>query len=95
MIDTQTKSGCRRKLASGQWFAFCGETDMGQTEPALCVGCGGDMRLADASPLTHTPNNNTPTITDAELIDKLRERPYDRAAQQAADRLEELTSAYR
>lgn len=31
-------------------------------------------------------------LTDAELIAKLRERPYDRAAQQAADRLEELTS---
>lgn len=30
--------------------------------------------------------------TDAELIAKLRQRPYDRAAREAADRLEELTT---
>jgi hypothetical protein len=30
-------------------------------------------------------------LTDAELIAKLRERPYDRAAREAADRLKELT----
>lgn len=29
----------------GYW-AFCGETDMGQTEPALCRGCGGNLMPA-------------------------------------------------
>lgn len=33
--------GCRQPLAEGQWWNFCGETDMGQTAPALCTECGG------------------------------------------------------
>lgn len=37
---------CRRKLAPGQYWAFCGETDMGQGEPALCKECGGEFTLA-------------------------------------------------
>jgi len=40
--------GCRRPLADGQWWRFCGETDMGQTMPVLCTECGGDMRLKEA-----------------------------------------------
>ena len=30
---------CGRILADFQWWTFCGETDMGQTMPALCVEC--------------------------------------------------------
>lgn len=33
------RKGCNRKLAPGQYWGFCGETDMGQTLPALCVDC--------------------------------------------------------
>lgn len=39
------REGCRRQLAPGQWWSFCGETDMGQTLPALCRECGGDLEL--------------------------------------------------
>lgn len=38
--------GCKKRLAPGQHWAFCGETDMGQTAPALCTECGGEYRLA-------------------------------------------------
>lgn len=38
---------CGRKLADGQYWHFCGETDMGQTLPALCIECGGQFKLAD------------------------------------------------
>lgn len=37
---------CGRKLADSEWFKFCGETDMGQTMPALCTECGGSYLLA-------------------------------------------------
>lgn len=37
--------GCRKRLATGQWWTFCGETDMGQTLPALCTECGGEYKL--------------------------------------------------
>ena len=30
---------CGRKLAPGQWWSYCGETDMGQTAPVQCVEC--------------------------------------------------------
>ncbi len=36
---------CGRKLADGQYWHFCGETDMGQSWPVLCVECGGEYRL--------------------------------------------------
>ena len=36
---------CGRKLADGQWWTYCGETDMGQTSPALCTECGGSFKL--------------------------------------------------
>jgi len=39
--------GCRKRLAPGQWWAFCGETDMGQSAPALCTNCGGEYKLDD------------------------------------------------
>lgn len=35
----QETRGCGAKLKPGQHWAFCGETDMGQTEPALCNWC--------------------------------------------------------
>lgn len=41
------KTGCRRQLADSEWFNFCGETDMGQTMPALCTDCGGNYKLSD------------------------------------------------
>jgi hypothetical protein len=40
---------CKRKLATGQWWGFCGETDMGQTLPVLCTECGGEYIL-DGTP---------------------------------------------
>lgn len=36
-----TSMACGRPLAAGQWWTFCGETDMGQSAPALCTTCGG------------------------------------------------------
>ena len=38
--------GCKRKLEEGQYFWWCGETDMGQSMPALCTECGGNFKLA-------------------------------------------------
>lgn len=37
---------CGKILKEGQWWHFCGETDMGQTPPALCTECGGRFELA-------------------------------------------------
>jgi len=37
--------GCKRILKEGQWWTWCGETDMGQTGPALCTECGGDLEF--------------------------------------------------
>ena len=46
-IDWRTKpgakTGCGAMLKRGQHWSFCGETDMGQSEPALCTQCGGDL----------------------------------------------------
>jgi len=36
--------GCGEALAEGQWWTYCGETDMGQTAPARCTECGGDYK---------------------------------------------------
>jgi hypothetical protein len=44
------REGCQRPLAPYQWWAWCGETDMGQTAPALCTECGGDLKLATPRP---------------------------------------------
>lgn len=45
---TQTiPKGCDKPLAKGQWWGFCGETDMGQTMPALCTHCGGAYILKE------------------------------------------------
>ena len=42
---------CGKKLAPGLWWNFCGETDMGQTEPALCADCAPNgYPLAGAAP---------------------------------------------
>ena len=41
-----SKKGCGKRLAKGQWWGYCGETDMGQTLPALCTECGGQYKLA-------------------------------------------------
>ncbi len=38
--------GCGSKLSTGQYWGFCGETDMGQSVPALCTECGGTLKLA-------------------------------------------------
>ena len=38
---------CGRKLAPGQWWTYCGETDMGQTDPALCTECGGSYKIEE------------------------------------------------
>jgi hypothetical protein len=39
--------GCNRALAPRQYWTRCGESDMGQTSPALCTNCGGNLLLAD------------------------------------------------
>lgn len=44
-VNKKPKEGCRKKLAPDQWWQTCGETDMGQTLPALCTECGGDYKL--------------------------------------------------
>lgn len=41
------KTGCGCVLKQGQWFRFCGETDMGQTAPVLCTNCGGEFILEE------------------------------------------------
>lgn len=38
---------CKKSLAPGQWWGFCGETDMGQTLPVQCTACGGVWILKD------------------------------------------------
>lgn len=38
-IELLKPRGCGKRLAAGQWWSFCGETDMGQTTPALCEKC--------------------------------------------------------
>lgn len=38
-------SGCGRRLADNQYWHYCGESDMGQTSPVLCVECGGTFKL--------------------------------------------------
>lgn len=48
-VCSRPNLGCRAKLAPGQWWGWCGETDMGQTAPALCIECGGQFKRADAS----------------------------------------------
>lgn len=42
------RTGCRRTLAPGQYWGYCGETDMGHTLPVLCTECGGPMILEKA-----------------------------------------------
>lgn len=37
---------CNKLLKEGQWWHFCGETDMGQTMPVQCTECGGKYELA-------------------------------------------------
>lgn len=44
--NPRQRAGCRRPLADGQWWTFCGEADMGHTLPVLCTECGGTMQLA-------------------------------------------------
>ena len=55
---------CGKPLAAGQWWGFCGETDMGQTAPALCTECGGDLKLAPgewgSSEWESSPRGDTP-----------------------------------
>lgn len=41
------QDGCRAKLAPGQHWSFCGESDMGQSLPVLCTECGGEFRRQD------------------------------------------------
>ena len=54
-------SGCRRPLAKDQWWNWCGETDMGQTAPALCTECGGEYKLKEEE-----------TMMDERVVDAAR-----------------------
>jgi hypothetical protein len=50
--------GCGHKLADDQWWKFCGETDMGQTAPALCEKCEkGGFKLKEPVVEESTPDN--------------------------------------
>lgn len=42
---SEVSHGCFKSLAPGQWWMFCGESDMGQTPPVLCTECGGQYKL--------------------------------------------------
>lgn len=46
-LKTMEKQGCKKRLAPGQYWGYCGETDMGQSAPALCTECGGEYKLDD------------------------------------------------
>lgn len=56
-------SGCRAKLGPDQWWTFCGETDMGQTAPALCTECGGPYIRADVGSKTMMNERAVDTVT--------------------------------
>jgi hypothetical protein len=47
LVSPHAGKGCNKILAAEQWFRFCGETDMGQSAPALCTECGGEYKLAE------------------------------------------------
>lgn len=49
--------GCRKAIKDS-WWNFCGETDMGQTLPVLCKGCGGDYDLMTEDELKERRKNN-------------------------------------
>lgn len=57
--EARRSTGCKKELAAGQWFASCGDTDMGQSLPALCTECGGEYKLvehAGCGRKIHTPD---------------------------------------
>jgi hypothetical protein len=47
----RSPEGCGKKLAAGQFWSYCGETDMGQTAPALCEECWS-LGLCQKEPFT-------------------------------------------
>jgi hypothetical protein len=51
--------GCGEPLAKGQYWQFCGETDMGQTAPVLCEACGGNLKLWGASTKKENQDGHT------------------------------------
>lgn len=78
------KYGCERRLAEGQYWHFCGETDMGQSGPVLCTECGGKFKLhknqsggLPMDPLIGGPLEAAVgavlTISKAEVIKRLEE----------------------
>ena len=40
---------CGKKAAPGQWYGFCGDSDMG-CSPVYCVNCGGSLILENPDP---------------------------------------------
>lgn len=51
MSDAYPK-GCGKKLLPGQWWAYCGQTDMGQTSPILCEECWKpEFKLIQGAPM--------------------------------------------
>ena len=58
LIAAQIPKSCGAELAMGQHWAFCGETDMGQTMPALCTECGGPYKRAEVPIVPHPKFNN-------------------------------------
>ena len=62
---------CGKRLATGQWWNFCGETDMGQTMPVQCTECGGEYPLAqpEMRPVATepAPPNSLPSWSECAL----------------------------
>lgn len=61
--------GCGASLAACQWWKFCGETDMGQTLPALCTSCGGQYIREDGLMANHEASEKTKlSVVDAQKM---------------------------
>lgn len=57
-------NGCMRKLSPGQWWSYCGETDMGQTAPFLCTECGGSGKLEDGQQAPVDPTSKFSNVVN-------------------------------
>ena len=45
VLSNPPKGTCGKKLEDGQYWRYCGESDMGQTSPVHCENCGGSLKL--------------------------------------------------
>lgn len=66
--------GCKRSIKDS-WWNWCGETDMGQTLPVLCKGCGGKYDLVSDEELEQIKIKQIKTKQDKEKW--IKENPED------------------